>query len=452
MKKTLLALLAVLMVAIMAVALVACGETNGPAVNPDDPTRDVGLYKTKGSYETINDPLSWEAINKFPVVHDGMTIQEGRDLVVDFFRYCKTAVWIPSEDYEYTIKSDGEAQHITGGVKYGGLPYTSVSSGNIYRLLDYIDPATGVGDIKTMGAKKTLFGNQCSFGSYVGIGRVINSADYSWTKNMTLSAGFLKVGDYIYDETTTEYKGSENGEGGYNTITILKENGVVFSSDYKKADPDSLEKMNKCYAQLKKGDVIVYFTTAGHVVMISEDAHIEYKADGVTIDPEKSYVKVIDQTPSHGTTTNAAGDEFAYEKNVDAIWSFQKLANGKYVPFTFGEWTGADKIESSKTEINYKEDSITLEKLSDVKITSNYGITDAYVSVYNANGVEVYKLAVRSTTTSVKEVKLALMGGNVDIWGNADNLKPAEYQYTVKIYAQLSTGERPTLWEGKLAQ
>ena len=28
----------------------------------------------------------------------------------------------------------------------------------------------------------------------------------------------------------------------------------------------------------------------------------------------------------------------------------------------------------------------------------------------------------------------------------------ADGDYTVKVYAQLGTGERPTLWEGKLAQ
>jgi hypothetical protein len=37
------------------------------------------------------------------------------------------------------------------------------------------------------------------------------------------------------------------------------------------------------------------------------------------------------------------------------------------------------------------------------------------------------------------------------IWGDLEKLDPANYDYTVKIYAQLGTGERPTLWEGKLA-
>ena len=40
-------------------------------------------------------------------------------------------------------------------------------------------------------------------------------------------------------------------------------------------------------------------------------------------------------------------------------------------------------------------------------------------------------------------------GEQVYIWGNLDKLDPAK-SYTVKVYAQLGTGERPTLWEGKL--
>ena len=43
------------------------------------------------------------------------------------------------------------------------------------------------------------------------------------------------------------------------------------------------------------------------------------------------------------------------------------------------------------------------------------------------------------------------MGASVDVWGDLEKLIEGN-TYTVKLYAQLSTGERPTLWEGKLAQ
>lgn len=427
MKKIFSLMLAVLLVATMALSMAACGGEKDDGI-----TTDVSAYKSGDGFEPINDPLSWEAINKFPVVHDGMTIEEGRKLVVDFFRYVKTAVWMPSDNYEYKIKTaNPDSEQIVGYVKYGGLPYISLGSGNIYRLMDYMDPETGVVDIKTAGLKEKLFGNQCSFGSYIGAGRVINSAYYSWTKNMTPLNGFIPVGDYSIKNDVKSFS-----EAVYNTITVLQENGQ--------------EKMNESYAGLKAGDVIVYYTTAGHVVMISEDAHVEYGADG-KIDALKSYVMVIDQTPGHSSMTNAAGDTFAFENNVDAKWNFQKLFKGNYVPYTFAEWLGNDPIESSKTEISYTGETMSLNQLSGVTVTSNYGITDIYAGVYNSKGIEVYKLAVRAEETSVKEMKFTKIGANVDIWGDEEKLIEGN-EYTVKIYAQLSTGERPTLWEGMLAQ
>lgn len=407
-------------------SLTACA---GGGEEDKGPTEDVSLYKSGDGFETINDPLTWDAINAFPVVHDGMTIEEGKKLVVDFFRFCKTAVWIPDDNYEYKIKTANENnEFIEGFVKYGGLPYISLASGSIYRLMDYMDPETHVVDIKAAGAKPKLFGNQCSFGSYWGVGRVINSAKYSWTKNMVPANGFIKVGDYYIKEDITGYS-----DGVYNTVNVLEENGA--------------EKMYEAYAGLLAGDVIVYFTTAGHVVMISGDAHVERDANG-KIDPVKSYVTVIDQTPGHASMQNAAGDTFNYEKNVDAKWTFQKLFAGHYVPYTFAEWLGTDPIESSVTEFNYEGESITMDELSGKKITSNYGISDIYASIYHKNGKEVYKLAIRAAETSVKELKFSTKDPNADIWGDLETLNP-KGEYTMKVYAQLSTGERPTLWEGK---
>lgn len=427
MKRVFISLTALLLVAATALSLAACGGEKDDGI-----TSDVSLYKSGEGFQTVSDPLSWEAINEFPVVHDGMTIEEGRKLVVDFFRYSKTAVWIPANNYEYKIRpANTETEQVAGFAKYGGLPYIGLASGNIYRLMDYMDPETSVVDIGTAGLKPTLFGNQCSFGSYVGIGRVINSAQYRWTSGMTPKNGFIPVGDYVIKDDVESFS-----DGGYNTVSVMQENGQ--------------EKMYESYAGLKAGDVIVYFTTAGHVVMISGDAHVEYTADG-RIDPARSYVTVIDQTPGHDSMTNAAGDTFAYERNVDAKWKFTKLFEDNYVPYTFAEWLGTDPIESSKTEFSHTGETISLDQLRGLTVTSNYGITDIYASVYNAKGVEVYKLAVRADMASVKEMKFATSGFNVDTWGDPEKFIEGN-AYTVKIYAQLSTGERPTLWEGKLAQ
>ena len=425
MKKLFVTLLALLLALATVLSLCACGgESEGTGE-----TTSVSAYKSKGEYQTLNKQLTWEALNEFPVVSDSTTIEEGRKMVVDFFRYCKTALWIPDTTYEYKIKTaNTESEVIQGGVTYGGLPYISLASGSIYRLMDYMDESTGVVDVLSAGLKPTLFGNQCSFGSYWGYGRVINSADYNWTKNMTLKNGFLRLGDYTYDDTLEKFSESRT------TTQILEAHGK--------------EKMFECYALLKAGDGIMYYTTAGHVVMISGDAVVQRDASG-KIDPAKSYVTVIDQTPGHNTATNDAGDTYAFENNVDAKWTFTKLFNGNYIPFTFAEWLGTDPIEASKTEYSHTGESITKEQLFKSKVTSNYGMSDIYAVVYDAKGNEVYKAARRAEESGMKELNFKENGFEMDFWGDLDELKDKK-GYTVKIIAQVSTGERPTLWEGKL--
>ena len=104
MKKALLVLLAVLLVATV---MVACGKEK---INPNDPTSDVSAYKAKGEWTTINDPLTWEGINSFKSTDEitelyktdpTAAIAEARKVAVDFFRYSKTALWIADEDFSY---------------------------------------------------------------------------------------------------------------------------------------------------------------------------------------------------------------------------------------------------------------------------------------------------------------------------------------------------------------
>ena len=429
MKKILYILLTLILAAVMALCLIACGGEETPEAQ--GPKEDVSVYHSGDGYETVNDLITWDKINAFPVAHDGMTVEEGRKLVVDFFRYCKTSVWIPSDNYTYIIESSGNEAEVPGFEKYGGLPYITNGTGSVYRLMDYMDPETGVVDIELAGAKPTHLGNQCSYGSYVGVCRVINSCAYGLTKYMTPMNGFIPLGDYQIREGLENFVAD-----GYNTPRVIQENG--------------LDVMYESYALLKKGDIIMYYTTAGHVVVIAEDAHVVRDENG-KVDPTQSYVQVLDQTASLTKMQNEAGDNFNVEKNVDAKWTFQKLGLS-YIPYTFKEWTGEDPIESSKTEYTHSGDTITLSELYSSKVTSNYAVMDLYASVYHSNGKEVYKVAVRSTKTSIKE--LAFRRPNpgtydIDLWGSEENLDPSQ-EYTVKVYAQLTTGERPVVWEGKL--
>ena len=427
MKKTLLAILSLLLVAVVALGLVACGGDKTETPEKKDP---VSKYTAKGEWTTLNDPLSWEDLNAFPIKSEDMSIDDARQLCVDFFRYTKTATWIPYDNFSYWHNNEHtNALEQTAGVVYGGLPYIYVSSGSIYRIMDFMDEEKGVVDISELTVNPHLYGNQCSIGAYWGWARVINSAKYNWTQGMVESRGFLPLGPYTYDKSMPAWSDTNR------TTTVTAENGE--------------QTMFESYALLKKGDGIVYYTTAGHVVMISEDAHVVRNADG-TIDGQQSYVKVIDQTSGWSTATNAAGDTYNYEANVDAKWNFMTLFE-RYVPFTYAEWLGTDPIEKTEITCSHTGDTITVDEIYGTKVTCNYGLSDLYVMIYDAAGNEVFKTVSRAGEAGIMSLKVSKAPGDSYTWGSLEDLDPSQ-EYTVKIVLQIGTGERPTVWEGKLAQ
>ena len=439
MKKTLLAFLALLLVAVMAVSFAACEKKE--EIAKKDP---VSLYKAEGfEKSTLKNQVSWEGINQFKPTTEiaelyktdkDAAIAEGRKVVVDFFCYAKTVTWIPADNWDFTHHDDGTGpDQMIGGQIYGGLPYVGHGSSAIYRLMDFIDEETGVVNICAVGGKEfetqKMFGNQCANGAYQGYSRCINSAQYSGTPSMTLAKGFIPVGDYKYPEFTTKWT------VGYNTKAVCAENGdqVIYES----------------YAKMQPGDGIVNFTTAGHVIMIAGEPNVVRNADG-TIDPNKSTVMVVDQAVKFVPYQHPdGGDMCQIAQNAAHESKFVSLFGGGYIPFTYKEWLGEDPIEVPETKFNYTGDSIELSKLFNTKVTSNYHLYDIYVSIYDTAGNEVAKVAVHNKGASNYELKFMRAGEQVSVWGNLDKLDPAK-SYTAKVYAQLGTGERPTLWEGKL--
>jgi len=433
MKKTLTTVLCLLLCAVVALTLIAC-DKGGEGASGE--VTYVSKYKSKGGFQELQNKVSWEDINAFPVAKSGMTVEEARKLCVDFFRYTKTATWIPSDNYDIwgdaTIHTDGTEplRHMDGGVVYGGLPYISWATGSVYRLMDYIDEETGVVDMANAGDKPILFGNQCANGAYVGWARAINSAAYGTTLDALQNNGYLRLGAYTYPDYISEWK------EGYGTPHVIDENGT--------------ETMMESYALLKAGDGIVQWTTAGHIVMIATDAVVVRDENGV-INPSKSYVTIIDQAKKFVPGQHPNGDQYQYPENVDAKWDFTKLLNSKYLPFTFKEWTGEDPIEDSVTTFSHSDDTITMEQLFNSKVTTNYYLFDIYAQIFAPNGSEVYKVAIRSEAANTRELAFSENAFAAEIWGDYKELDP-KTQYTVKVYAQLGTGERPVLWEGKLAQ
>ena len=415
-----------------------------------------------GGSIAINNKLTWEKINALPTKTENMTIAEARQICVDFFRFTKTTLWTPSENIRYIRNKDQKQDYMTTGVIYGGLPYVTMASGNVYRLMDYIDESTGVVDMRDAlnltgnSLSETLsydrlkyFGGQCSLSAYSGWGRVINSISEWWTGSMTPAHGFVLLADY--DAAKLGNYWSEGG--GYNQETAVKNNQEA--------------KMFDAYAKLQPADGLV---KPGHTIMCSVGAHVKRDANG-NIDGNNSYIYIIDQSQTWADFTNQYGDNYQAKDCVDTKKTFQELYTECYFPFTFKEFLdekdaryadilkeySKDPIEATTASFSYTGSDITKSQLFSGKVTANYGISDVYAIVTNGNGEEVYRHVARTdfegngvrenVNGEVKfELDLTETGANVDFWGTF----PTGGANTVEVVVQLATGERLTLYTGNL--
>ncbi|MBQ3075356.1 MAG: hypothetical protein IJC26_04740 [Clostridia bacterium] len=392
------------------------------------------IFINENEYQTIEDAdpsqimgrrLTWENINSFPLKSEEMTLMERRMHCLNFFKFAKTALWIPDEDFSYVRNKKGTIDKMSAGEIYGGLPYIGSSTGNIYRVMDYMDEERGVVDMSEISKYPQLFGNQCSVGSYWGWARVINSADYDWTFNMVASRGFIPVGPYTYDLSIKSFNE-------HSTVQICYENGE--------------QTMFKSYANTLPADgVISNDPSVGHVMMISGKPTVFYNLDG-TIDGEKSYLYVTDQHQGWVEKENSAGTVYEHKNYIDRKLTFKKLFTSNYVPFTFGEFLGTDPVEETECSFGHEGSEITVEQLKTTPVTANYGISDIYVYVKDANGEILFFKVARANRAGKMQMDFSetVYGATFD--------KYADGNHTVEVVCQLGTGERPTVYTGTLVK
>ena len=392
------------------------------------------IYIEENEYQEIVDApdteilgrrLTWENINSFPIKSAEMSTMELRMLCLNFFRFAKTALWIPDGDFSYVRNKKGTVDKMSAGEIYGGLPYIGSSTGNIYRLMDYMDEERGVVDMSEISKYPKLFGNQCSVGSYWGWARVINSADYDWTYNMVASRGFIPVGPYTYDESIASFNE-------YSTVQICYDNGE--------------QTMFESYANMLPADgLISNDPSVGHVVMCEEQPHVERFANG-TIDGENSYVTIIDQHQAWVEAENASGTVYEHKNYLKRKLSFDRLLKANYVPFTFGEFLGTDPVEETVCTFDHTESSITVSQLKNGVVNANYGISDIYVYLKNAEGEILFYKVERANTAGKKQMSFS------ETVYEATFNQYADGKHTVEIVCQLGTGERPTIYSGTLVK
>ena len=153
---------------ILALSLLLCG-CGAPAPEVTTPTTEETKPIDTFPYPEIEEKLTWEAINAQPTKRADMTIQEMREACVAFMRFSKTAMWTPNDNMHFVRNAKGAEDDMYKGVVYAGLPYVGLGTGNVYRMMDYLNEATGVMDMEMPMQNPKLFGKLylCDFLSEV---------------------------------------------------------------------------------------------------------------------------------------------------------------------------------------------------------------------------------------------------------------------------------------------
>ena len=88
---------------------------------------------------SVPNPLTWEKINSIPVASPEMSVDQLRQICVDYFRLQLSYQWTPEESFTYTIASNGNTVRVQKGTVYGGHLYVTNAVSNLYRMMNYYD-------------------------------------------------------------------------------------------------------------------------------------------------------------------------------------------------------------------------------------------------------------------------------------------------------------------------
>ena len=466
--------------------------------------------------------LEVKDVTEFPIATQDMSKTQLRQLIVDFFKLQLSFQWTSNldiTDYDLTnLKSDIPKSIMAGSVM-GGVPYQSLGTGNMYRWLEYYDETTGVVDLKKAFEENGGYGegaaifdekydadgnltykkyramqvmfNQCSSSSTWAWQRVINSARFGWSFDITAARGFIPVGcfDYSYEHEGKTYSKAE-------ILSYKKNEDTPFT--YKTSDIISDLTRNvgyyaiyECYAQARPGDILV---RNGHVMMV-DTVETVYTKSG-KIDPTQSKMLVHEQIEGWAMQSTLDGVIHQTQGRMNAGYKFDQLSKEGYLPYTCLElldpkdpqdkkhidyyYTYADKISGNKTSYSafempadatgaevekartlctYEGSTITAADFEKMVIGANYCISDVFVTVTDPSGKVLLKNTHRTTTLYDREVA---MSAGVATWTLDESGNPlpistgvaelCDGQNTVTVTVQVSTGDLLTAYQGTLTK
>lgn len=344
--------------------------------------------------DVMEDVVTWyEEFMNIPIAKENMKEDQLRQLAVDYFRQHLTFRWTPNKEFQY-LDFEDQWTTLAVGEGYEGMPYCmdhahydtdgdgqfdkdadgndleySVGAGNVYKVMNYYDPATGVVDVASMGAPENVLNiltSNCSSGLGWAWERVSNAVKPYTTQHYVPANGMLPVGyawnEHDFSRVETTYK--EDG-------TIDRQEIVIEENAFAKIIADNgEEQIYKAYAITQPGDGLI---SDGHVMMCT-GVEVVYKADG-TIDIDNSYMWYIDQN-AYGSTDEwvtpggVCREDYTYVNNNGTLVrkmgglvddqvkgnkkSFYGMLQKGYVPVTVPEFcTREELVEYKETAASY---------------------------------------------------------------------------------------------------
>ena len=444
MKKHRILSLLLAMLLLASALLTACGNESVATTTAEAVTEEKKTEEVKK--DAVSGQLHASDLENIPKAKDSMSKTELRQIVMDYFKLQLSFHWLPGMDildypttYSTTFKKNPKTLLSSG--MYGGIPYQSLGSGNLYRWLEYYDEETAVLDFEKMFKENGGYGegaavtdvktdengvvtyqkyrsfmalfNQCSASAFGGWGRVINSVNYGWTNQMTVRNGFIPVGLYDYGyEYNGEYYGveridffgekTENNPLGYDTTNVIRDLNAKNGENG----------MYQCYAQMKPGDLVV---SPGHVMMIG-DIFVITKTDG-TPDYARSTATVLEQVEGWNEERVIQGKKYLQQGRTAKNYTFKELQKEGYIPFTFAEFLDENDPQDKK-HLDYYNSMKEKLSVAESRYTA-FSFTREELEAMSGSGIEKAKvfttLDTKKKSVEVSELENFAVGSNYAI-------------------------------------
>ena len=379
--------------------------------------------------KAVSTTMTWEKINSLPIANSDMTEAQLRQLCVDFFRMQLSFQWTPKEDFTFHINTFDLDPAYTAGTIYAGSPYISPSiAGNLYRVMDFYDPETGILDNTTMPSQQfaEILANDCVSGPFWGWARVVNSTIRYNNYYMNQMHGCIPIGSYHYEGIVTW------GED-HTTKMVCNENGR--------------EVMYESYACLKPADGIYTQTgtaSKSHLRMICEAPVVVYDQNGA-VDGNKSYVRYIDQG-TYYEQLQLDNTVVLIPGGLDVKVSFKKLYDHGYLPFTFGELIGEDPVEPAQITLEKMDlENFSLNEMLRGMISCNYAISHCKLELRDAKGNLTYEKTAYANKIDARSMYAGLTVDKKEIQAILET-----GPQTALLTCRIGTGQLMTIYEGPL--